>query len=299
MEGRVIDACLDMIERNKCMIMEFVMDREIQGGADMACGGDITVLVEPHNPNSDLIALYQNIVGIEKEGKKGFLVSKVSGVSSGEFTTQKLLVLSDGTISGNHPLPRSIVETIHANKFSGLSPVIYRHDLEEFIIEPVFALDTIYIFGAGHVGFYVAEMAHLTGFQTIVIDDREKLTNRVRFPHAGNVFLVDHFDSAFDPLFIDANSYIVIVTRAHLYDQIVLDGALKTSAAYIGMMGSSSKRKTIYNNLEKKGVSKQRFDTVYSPIGLDIHAVTPAEISVSIIGEIIKIRAERRNHQRG
>ncbi len=292
-EARVIDACLDLIDRNKCMILEFTLDCELKDGLDMVCGGNLTVLVEPHKPNMALIVVYQNLVGIEKKGKKGFLVSEINGFSSTEFTTRKLLVLPDGTLSETHLLPKLLVDTIHANEFSGTSPVIYRHALTEFIIEPVYAPDIIYIFGAGHVGFYLAGMAHLANFQTIVIDDREEFANRKRFPYAGNIFLVDHFGSAFDTLFIDDSSYIVIVTRGHLHDQVVLEAALKTNAAYIGMIGSRSKREKTYSNLEKKGMSRQILDTVYSPIGLDIHAETPAEIGVSIIGQIIQVRAEK------
>ena len=101
------------------------------------------------------------------------------------------------------------------------------------------------------------------------------------------------FDNAFDSLSIDKNSYIVILTRGHLHDQTVLEAALETNAAYIGMIGSRAKRNQIYTALKKRGVSDKALEAVYSPIGLEIHAETPAEIAVSIMGEIIKIKAEK------
>ncbi|MDX2447004.1 MAG: XdhC family protein, partial [Desulfobacterales bacterium] len=136
-------------------------------------------------------------------------------------------------------------------------------------------------------------MAHLTDFLTVVVDDREEFANPERFPDSKTVHVVKKFDTAFDSLSIDESSYIVILTRGHLHDETVLEAALKTDAAYIGMIGSRTKRNQIYTNLREKGIADKALESVFSPIGLEIHAETPAEIAVSIMGEIIKIRAEK------
>lgn len=308
-EAMVIDASLNLIEQQRCKIMEFTLNKELSEGLDMVCGGSLSVLIETFIPNLTLISLFKTIVDLEKRGKKGFLVSKIEGCSRSDFTTQKWFADSAGT----NPFP------VNGNSY----PVLYNSGLEEFIIETIHIQDKIYIFGAGHVGFQLAKMAHITDFQTIITDDRKEFANRQRFPHAIAVRVVEHFSHAFDPfvddqlnclstpssnklsdnisddlsydrydgLAIDKNSYIVILTRGHLHDQTVLEAALKTDAAYIGMIGSRAKRDKIYANLEKNGVARERLEKVYSPIGLDIHAETPAEIAVSIIGQIIKIRA--------
>ena len=248
-------------------------------------------------PGPELISLFNALLELEKKGERAFLVSKIEGDSKSDFTTRKWLIPAKSATAANidsmtHAVPKALLDAIQENQFPGSSPGIYNHGLEEYIIEPIHMRDKIFIFGAGHVGFQLARMAHITDFQTIVIDDREEFANRQRFPHADDVHVVDHFDHAFDNLAIDGKSYIVILTRGHLYDQIVLEAALKTDAAYIGMIGSRTKRDKIYANLEKKGISKETLSSIHSPIGLNINSETPAEIAVSIIGEIIQVRGE-------
>jgi xanthine dehydrogenase accessory factor len=92
---------------------------------------------------------------------------------------------------------------------------------------------------------------------------------------------------------IDENSYLVIVTRGHLHDKVVLTQALRSEAGYIGMIGSRRKRDKTYEVLLQEGFVKRDLDRVYSPIGTDIKAETPEELAVSIVGELIKVRAER------
>ena len=235
----------------------------------------------------------------EKSGKKNVLVSRIKGFSKASFTTEKCLVLPDGTVIGPNLLPKQLFHAIGDNQFSGTAPVIQNHNLEEFIIEPSQANDTLYIFGAGHVGLQLAKIAHLLDFRTIVVDDRAEFANPNRFPHAHAVHVAQKFSTAFDTLAsdtleIDKSAYIVILTRGHLHDQTVLEQALKTPAAYIGMIGSRRKRDQIYTHLLEKGVSQKSLDQVYSPIGLDIDSETPAEIAVSIIGQIIQVRAQNK-----
>jgi len=295
-EAMVMDGCLELMEKKRCRIMEFTLNRELADGLDMVCGGSLKLLVETIVPGPELISLFKDLVDLEKEGKKAFLVSKIDGFSQSDFTTQKALVLPDGTVTVPNMMavrqvvPQFILNAIQENRFPGSSPVIYNHGLDEFIIEPIHIRDKIYIFGAGHVGFQLARIAHITDFQTVVIDDREEFANQQRFPNAEAIHVVGHFDHAFDQLSIDGTSYIVILTRGHLHDQTVLEGALKTDATYIGMIGSRTKRDKIYANLEKKGISKDALKSVYSPIGLNINSETPAEIAVSIISQIIQVR---------
>jgi len=292
-EASVIDDCLEMMSVSQCQIKKFTLNQELKGGLDMVCGGDLTVLIETFaaNPEPALIQVFTALTAQEKAGKKAVLISRIKGFSGSSFTTQKCLILPNGTIKGPNIVPKALFDAICDNKFSGTAPVIRNYDLEEFIIEPGVNCDTLYIFGAGHVGLQLAKMAHLTEFRTIVVDDRAEFANRKRFQHAHTVLVADPLTNAFETMSIDKSSYVVILTRGHLHDQIVLEAALKTEAAYIGMIGSRRKRDQIYTNLTKKGITKKTLNQIYSPIGLDIHSETPAEIAVSIIGQIIKVRA--------
>ena len=92
---------------------------------------------------------------------------------------------------------------------------------------------------------------------------------------------------------IDKDSYIVIVTSGHIFDLTCLKQALRTNAYYIGMIGSKRKREIIYKTLKEDGFAIDDFNKVHNPIGLEIGAETPEEISVSIATELIKIRKEK------
>ena len=165
-EATVMDACLELIDKNQSRIKEFSLNRELKDGLDMVCGGNLIVLMEVFIPDSGLVNIFKALVNLEKEGKKGFLVSKIDGFSKSDFTTRKCLVLTDTTVIGSYLIPKPFMDSICDNKFTGTFPIIYNHGLEEFIIESIHPSDTLYIFGAGHVGFQLAKMAHLTDFQT-------------------------------------------------------------------------------------------------------------------------------------
>jgi xanthine dehydrogenase accessory factor len=291
LEATVKDTCLELIKKQTCRIQQFSLNQALKDGLDMVCGGSLTVLMETLVPGPELTAVFQTLAAREQAGKTGVLVSRLSGTREGEFTLQKSLVLPDGTVTGSCVIPKSLLDDICDNRFSGSFPTIHSTGLEEFIIQPMQPADTLFIFGAGHVGFVLAQLAHLTGFATVVTDDREAFASRKRFPHARQVRVIPDCDGVFDGLDINDHAYIVILTRGHLHDQTVLEAALDTSPAYIGMIGSRAKRNQIYDNLMKKGVSNAQLDNVYSPVGLPIGAQTPAEIGVSILAQIIQVRA--------
>ncbi len=152
----------------------------------------------------------------------------------------------------------------------------------------------LYIFGAGHVAIALFKAACNAGFDCIVIDDREAYANAERFPNALQIIARD-FDDALKELTPTESSYIVIATRGHRDDMRVLRWAVQTPARYIGMVGSKRKAITVFRELTQEGLNPDLFDRVHSPVGLDIGAVMPEEIAVSIVAELIAVRrrAER------
>jgi len=129
-------------------------------------------------------------------------------------------------------------------------------------------------------------------FRTVVLDDRAEFANRKRFAETDEVIVLENFDNAFGGVVIDPDAYIVIVTRGHSHDKTVLAQALKTDAGYIGMIGSRTKRDTIYRALKQEGFTQTDIDRVHSPIGMDIGAETPEEIAISIVAELVRVRAK-------
>lgn len=156
-------------------------------------------------------------------------------------------------------------------------------------IEPVTGIERLIIFGAGHVGQAVYHFARYLDFYVIVADDRANFANKQRFPEADEI-IVAPLETILKKINLDRNSYIVIATRAHAKDQRCLKHVLQFPAKYIGMLGSKTKWSQIKKNLIKQGVKESKLRKVHCPIGLDIGAVTPEEIGISIVAELIQTR---------
>ncbi|ADL12013.1 XdhC family protein [Acetohalobium arabaticum] len=160
----------------------------------------------------------------------------------------------------------------------------------EVYFEPVIEEPRLLIFGAGHVAQSLAQVSKMADFKVTVMDDREDMVNRQRYPQADKLVCAE-FDEYLENVQIKENDYLVIVTRGHQHDYDVLREVIDSKARYIGMIGSSRKVKILFKNLqEKEGISQELIDKVYAPIGVDIASETPAEIAISIIAEIISIR---------
>lgn len=159
----------------------------------------------------------------------------------------------------------------------------------EIFVEPI-GSPVVHVFGAGHIGRHVVKLSAMVGLNTVVIDDRERFANAQNIPEADRI-VVSEFREAFRDLTITESSYIVIVTRGHRSDQLVLSEAVRTRASYIGLIGSRAKITRIYRQLVEDGVPPERLATIRAPIGLDIGARLPEEIAVSIVAQLI---AERR-----
>ena len=161
---------------------------------------------------------------------------------------------------------------------------------EEFVEE--FGLETTaYIFGGGHVGLALETVLRYVNFKTVVLDDREDYANRQRFADADEVKIISDFKHAFDGLELTENSYIIIVTRGHAGDYDVLKDALRQPSAYVGMIGSKRKNAVLFDKLRAEGYSEEDIARIHAPIGLPIQAETPEEIAISVVAEMIQVRA--------
>jgi xanthine dehydrogenase accessory factor len=148
------------------------------------------------------------------------------------------------------------------------------------------------IVGGGHVGQALAALAGPLDFELAVIDDRPDFISRERFPSASRRILGE-IETELARLPIDPQTYVVIVTRGHRNDGRALAAVVNSPARYIGLIGSKRKIKTIFDDLTQQGVALENIARVHAPIGLEIAAVTPAEIAVSIAAELIAVRRGR------
>ena len=159
----------------------------------------------------------------------------------------------------------------------------------EVFVEPVEPSPELYVFGAGHVGHFVAKMAHEVAFRVHVIDDREKFANAERFGEGIDV-IVDHIPTWLQSHQLPATAYAVIVTRGHTHDLDALRALAGSPLRYLGLIGSKAKVKRIFDELLDEGMATESLLGVHAPIGLDIGAIAPQEIAVSIVAELIAVK---------
>jgi len=148
---------------------------------------------------------------------------------------------------------------------------------------------TLLIIGAGHVGKALATIGQMCGFSIEIVDDRPEYANAERFPEADRI-TCGRFDEVLAGYPIDANSYVVCVTRGHKHDETSLRLVAASDAAYVGMIGSKRRVGAVLQHLIEDGLDREAAERVHTPIGLDIGAETPEEIAVSIMAEIIRAR---------
>ena len=300
-EAEVWQEAQRVIETGKGGVLHFRLSSEQLAEGGLICGGNIDILVEPLRP--EFLKVYQEVVRIVKKGGSAVLATLIS-IDSGfaKVEGSKVLIRHSGEKAGflfDGGLEKKVYEEcevlLEGRKPRVLSLSAERPDSEwknvEILLEPILSEPTVYIFGAGHVSEQLAPLAKRDHFKVVVIDDREMFANRERFPEADEVIVLD-FERCFETLMVDDSSYIVIVTRGHLFDGVVLERAVRTDACYIGMIGSRKKILTLYNDLLRKRVSKEVLAKVHAPIGIEINSETPEEIAVSIAAELIKVRGQ-------
>ena len=251
--------------------------------------------------------VYEEIVKLQRAGHRGAVATIVNSRGSiPSFQSAKMLVRDDGSIAGtigggcveaevwqaareviSQEKPRTLSFDLNQNpKYD--TGLVCGGTLEIFI-EPVLPMPLLYIFGAGHVAVELFKAARNAGFECIVTDDRETYANSERFPGALEINASD-FDQVLAKIAPGESSFIVIVTRGHRDDMRILRWAVQTPARYIGMVGSKRKAITVFRELTREGLNPALFNNVHSPVGLDIGAITPEEIAVSIVAELIAAR---------
>ncbi len=253
--------------------------------------------------------VYDELVRLRRLGQKCALATivQVNG-SIPSYESAKLLVREDGSMVGTigggcveaevWNVAREVMETEktrHLN-FSLGQDAAYDNGLIcggqlNVFVEPVIPQPRAFIFGAGHISKSLSKIASMAGFATVIVDNRESFANRERFPEADEIF-AEEYEEVFPKLIINQTSYIVIVTRGHRDDMRVLRSAIDTSARYISMIGSKRKVIGVVKELEKEGVSRDSFDRIFAPMGFEIGAITPEEIAISVVAEMIAVRRE-------
>ena len=271
-------------------IIHFTLTAEDAREDGLLCGGEVTFLVEPVLDEEGLAPL-RTILNLRQEKQRGIEAIRVTEM---EYVRRMVLGI-DGRVSGN--LGNALLAGELRRRVGELSEVEERRILEiecgeavvRVLINPILPRPTVFIFGGGHVGMALSQIAPTAGFRVVVVDDRPAFANPRRFPNADHV-LVRGFDEPLSALPIDDRSYIVVMTRGHSKDLEVVSRALKTPASYVGMIGSRRKVALTFEALAREGHSPEAIARVHAPIGLRIGADTPGEIAISVVAELIQAR---------
>ena len=251
--------------------------------------------------------VYEELVRLRNLGQKCALATIVDVRGSiPSYESAKLLVREDGSMAGTigggcveaevWNAAREVIDTEKPKRlqFNLGQDAAYDNGLIcggqlEVFVEPVLPVPRAIIFGAGHISKSLAKVAALAGFGTVVVDNRESFANRERFPEADEVY-AEEYEDVFPRLPINENTYLIIVTRGHRDDMRVLKLAVATPARYIAMIGSKRKVLNVIRELEKEGIAREAFERVHAPMGLDIGAISPEEIAISVAAEMIAVR---------
>jgi xanthine dehydrogenase accessory factor len=251
--------------------------------------------------------VYDELIRLRKLGQKCAIATIVQVRGSiPSFESAKLLVREDGSMIGTigggcveAEVWNAAREVMESEKSKHMSfnlgqdaaydnGLICGGQLDVFV-EPVIPSPSAIIFGAGHISKSLCKVASLAGFTTTIVDNRESFANRERFPEADEIF-AEEYEEVFPKLIVHDSTYLIIVTRGHRDDMRVLRWAAATPARYVAMIGSKRKVISVVKELEKEGLSREQLARIHAPMGLEIGAISPEEIAISVAAEMIAVR---------
>jgi xanthine dehydrogenase accessory factor len=292
-EAAAMKEATRLFKERQSALIAMNMTADDAAGTDMICGGKMEVLCEYVEACEEAIRTFDKINTDHQNYRKNILCTELQNNGAGMKTVNRFLLYQHGVHKEKPVSPGLLVAlTDTAGSLSGSALVIMEG--RRFCLDVIDSMESLYLFGAGHVAKQVAGLASHVGFRVIVLDDREEFANAQRFPGPAEVRVLESFAGSIAGLMLDDDSYAVIVTRGHVHDKAVLEQALRTRAGYIGMIGSVRKRDTIYKALLSEGFTSDDLERVHCPIGVPIDTETPEEIAVSIVGELIHTRAQKK-----
>ncbi len=300
LEGKVQKIAAKTIHLKESGLYQFKLNKGISEKEEAICGGQVSVLIDTELEKS--IAVLKEIRKSIIERTPGVFITLVKKSSGTRVFIDRFW--TDG--KKELPLQREYlikIEPAISNMFQVTKP----NDFREFelsgpdekpsvfcFLELVRPLPKLIIAGAGHIGKVVAQFGQLLDFEVTVIDDRPEFANSQNIPYADNI-IVEDIGKAMQKIEKTSETYIVIVTRGHKDDSDALKHCIGSGASYLGMIGSKTKIAVMRKEFIKNGwATRDQWDEIFAPIGLDIKSQTVEEIAVSIAAQLIQIRNKER-----
>lgn len=299
LEARVLQEAQKVFSTRSPARMALTLMGSDVAETEMLCGGEVEVFLEPVPPgNFNHLYIFKQVVEVQGKGGAGLIATVVEEDRWRGGRIPKIFIEKGGEFKGSllgsgaiEEALRGAMDRITQKREPMIIPCVDDEgNTLDLFVEPIVSDPVLYVFGGGHVSSEIVPLAARVGFKVVVVDDRTEFADPKKFPDAAWVSQLP-FEGVLEKLPVDGSTYVVIVTRGHLHDKTVLSQCLRTNAKYIGMIGSRRKRAIIYEKLLEEGFSEKDLSRVYSPIGVAIGAETPQEIAVSIVAELIKVRA--------
>ena len=276
LEYTTINIAQDIIKTGKPVLKTFDLTNEDVTKSESICGGSTTILIEPYS--MEIRELYKSIL-TDKSNIINVLITKIS--SKNGIAVERTKITKDFNLD----LPKKIVNVIDDVTEQNKSKSITYND-EIFLIQNIENPPILHIFGAGHVGKAVADLAHFIELDTKIYDERKDLANSARFPFALQITNND-IPEMINKTSIAPSDYVLVATRGHRNDYELMRWLLKLEIDYLSLMSSNKKWTLLSEALVKGGFNLEQINKVYSPVGLDIGSETVPEIAVSVMSEIV------------
>ena len=300
-EAEVVRKAVEVIRSRKPAMVKVELMDDIESNSPAVCGGILNVFVDPWWKDSAAVCklLTDELLKVQNEGAAAVVATVVKTGNYPGVTVGDKCFIRDGAVKvgnlRNKELLQAVLheaeirlETEQCRQIALTLPGI--DDKMEVFFEVVTAVRKVIIVGAGHLAIPLVKFAKILGFHITVLDDRVIYANRERFPEVDEV-LVGDMAETLRGIEITPQTYVVLITRGHQFDEPCLRVIIHSPAKYIGMIGSKRRIKACFIRFrDEEGIPEELLKRVYAPIGLDIKAESPEEIALAIIAEMVKVR---------
>ena len=292
-EGDIWFAAQELMKRGgSAQYRDYELNEDLAAEDGLVCGGTMYFLIDPVYEAGSYLD-YAREIDAAYAGGPAVALATVTAAGEGAGTLgARLFIREDGSTEGTLGSPgmdREAVKKARELMVHGKNEFVTMRDGPEFFVEAYTTPPQMVLCGGGHVSKAIAPLASTLGFRVFVTDDREEFANSDRFPEA-DIIVAEKPETALPQLPINPNTFVIIATRGHRYDNVALEAAALTPAKYVGLLGSKRKTILIYEDLIRSGLPIERIREIRSPVGLDVRGRTPEEIAVSIMAEVLMFR---------
>ena len=292
-EGDIWFAAQELMRRGgSAQYRDYELNEDLAAEDGLVCGGTMYFLIDPVYEAGSYLD-YAREIDAAYAGGPAVALATVTAAGDGAGTLgARLFIREDGSTEGtlgSTEMDREAIKRARDLMVHGKNEFVTMRDGPEFFVEAYTTPPQMVLCGGGHVSKAIAPLAATLGFRVFVTDDREEFANSDRFPEA-DIIVAEKPESALPQLPINPNTFIIIATRGHRYDNVALEAAALTPAKYVGLLGSKRKTILIYEDLIRTGLPIERIREIRSPVGLDVRGRTPEEIAVSIMAEVLMFR---------